>query len=102
MTQFLKRYNLYSRGTGWYKEGDFVTCYGTISIGGGGQPTVYYAVTMVEVFHYSVTVKRGSNSGGGCDILYAEPGLSSMLITHDYASNAYISWGNWQVKGRWR
>ncbi|CAL5975238.1 golgin_subfamily B member 1-like [Hexamita inflata] len=95
-------YNLYSRGTGWYKEGDFVTCYGTISIGGGGQPTVYYAVTMVEVFHYSVTVKRGSNSGGGCDVLYAEPGLSSMLITHDYASNAYISWGNWFVKGRWR
>ncbi|CAL6070094.1 golgin_subfamily B member 1-like [Hexamita inflata] len=95
-------YNLYSRGTGWYKEGDFVTCYGTISIGGGGQPTVYYAVTMVEVFHYSVTVKRGANSGGGCDVLYAEPGLSSMLITHDYASNAYISWGNWSVKGRWR
>ncbi|CAL6036486.1 golgin_subfamily B member 1-like [Hexamita inflata] len=53
-------YNLYSRGIGWYKEGDFVTCYGTIGISGGGQPTVTYAVEMLEWFHYSVTVKRGT------------------------------------------
>ncbi|CAL5979703.1 golgin_subfamily B member 1-like [Hexamita inflata] len=95
-------YNLYSSGPGWYKQGDFVTCYGTIGISGGGQPTVTYAIVMLEVFHYSVTVKRGANSGGGCDVLYAEPDLKTMKITHDYATNAYISNCNWSVKGRWR
>ncbi|CAL5998675.1 Hypothetical_protein [Hexamita inflata] len=45
-------YNFQSRGPGWYKQGDFVTCYGTQQI--SGQPTVTYAVEMVEVFNYQV------------------------------------------------
>ncbi|CAL6036506.1 golgin_subfamily B member 1-like [Hexamita inflata] len=75
-------YNLYSRGIGWYKEGDFVTCYGTIGISGGGQPTVTYAVEMLEWFHYSVTVKRGTN----CNQIYSFDNnqYRKLILTKDF------------------
>ncbi|CAL6029614.1 Hypothetical_protein [Hexamita inflata] len=95
-------YNFATSGPGWDKIGDTVWCYRTCQIGGGGQIWVNYAVTMLDVKSYQVTVKRGGNSGGGCDVLYGEPELGRMKITHDYASNAYVDWINWEVRGKWR
>ncbi|CAL5977454.1 golgin_subfamily B member 1-like [Hexamita inflata] len=95
-------YNFATSGPGWDKIGDNVWCYGTCQISGGGQIWVNYAVTMLDVKSYQVTVKRGGNSGGGCDVLYGEPELGRMKITHDFASNAYVDWINWEVRGKWR
>ncbi|CAL6077612.1 golgin_subfamily B member 1-like [Hexamita inflata] len=95
-------FNFQTRGPGWYKIGDIVTCYGNAQIGGGGQIYANFAVAMVDVFDYIATVRRGANSGGGCDVLYVEAELTRLKITHDFATNAYVDWINWHATGRWK